>query len=71
VRPATFGIFETGLYRPFPEGKHQKHHDVEDWDKGGQHIPTGISGLRNDLHLAEEAEEEHQDKEGAEDAKEY
>jgi hypothetical protein len=58
------------LYRPFPEGKHQEHHDVEDWDKSGQHIPPGISGLRDDLYLADEAKEEHQDKEHAEDAKE-
>src|ERR1035441_6809042 len=71
ARPATFGIFETCLDRPFPEDKHHKHHDVEDWDKGGQHIPPGISGLRNDLYLADEAEDEHQEKEHAEDGKEH
>jgi hypothetical protein len=59
------------LYRPLPEGEHQEHHDVEDWDEGGQHIPSGISGLCNDLYLAYEAKEEHEDKEQAEDAKEH
>jgi hypothetical protein len=58
------------LYRPLPEREHQEHHDVEDWDEGGQHIPSGISGLGNDLYLADEAEDEYENEEHAEDAKE-
>jgi hypothetical protein len=71
ARFATFGILEAHLYRPLPEGEHQEHHDIEDWDECGEHIPTGISGLCNDLYLTDEAEDEHQDEEQAEDAKEH
>jgi hypothetical protein len=70
ARPATFGVFEPSLYRPLPEREHQKHHDIEDRDEGGQHIPPGISGLCNDLYLANEAEDEHEDEEHSEDAEE-
>jgi hypothetical protein len=59
------------LYRPLPEGEHQEHHDVKDWDEGSEHIPPGISGLCNDLYLTDEAEDEHEDEEHAEDAKEH
>jgi hypothetical protein len=66
----TFGIFEPGLYRPLPERKHREHHDVEDWDEGGQHIPSGIPSLRNYLYLANQGEDKHEDEEHAEPAKE-
>jgi hypothetical protein len=58
------------LNRPLPEREHQKHHDVKDWDEGGQYIPSGVSGLCDDLYLTDEAEDEHEDKEHSEDAKE-
>jgi hypothetical protein len=59
------------LYRPLPKGEDQKHHYVEDWDEGGQHIPSRISGLCNYLDLADEAEDEHQEEQHAEDGKEH